>query len=42
MAKIADELCVLRAVHVDAEAHSPAVRQMHTCHTVQVRPAMGS
>ncbi|MFO0282905.1 MAG: DUF1501 domain-containing protein [Acidobacteriota bacterium] len=42
MATIADELCVLRAVHVDAEAHAPAVRQMHTGHTVQVRPAMGS
>ena len=42
MAKVADELCVLRAVHVDAEAHAPAVRQMHTGHTVQVRPSMGS
>jgi hypothetical protein len=41
-ASIADELCLLRAVHVDAEAHAPAVRQMHTGHTVQVRPAMGS
>lgn len=39
---VADELCVLRAVHVDSEAHAPAVRQMHTGHNVQVRPAMGS
>ncbi len=42
MAAIADDLCLLRAVHVDSEAHAPAVRQLHTGHTVQVRPSMGS
>lgn len=42
LATVVDELCFLRAVHVDSEAHAPAVRQMHTGHTVQVRPSMGS
>jgi hypothetical protein len=42
LADLADELCLLRAVHVDSEAHAPAVRQMHTGHNVQVRPSMGS
>lgn len=42
LAGVVDDLCVLRAVHADAEAHAPAVRQMHTGHPVQVRPSMGS
>jgi hypothetical protein len=42
MGSVADEFCVVRALHADAEAHAPAVRQMHTGHTVQPRPAMGS
>ncbi len=42
LAAVADDLCLLRAVHVDSEAHAPAVRQMHTGHSVQVRPSMGS
>lgn len=42
LAAVVDDLCVLRAVHVDSEAHAPAVRQMHTGSTVQVRPSMGS
>ncbi|MCC6586080.1 MAG: DUF1501 domain-containing protein [Bryobacterales bacterium] len=42
LGKVIDDICVLRAVHADAEAHAPAVRQMHTGHPVQVRPSMGS
>ncbi len=38
----ADELCILRGMWADSEAHAPAVRQLHTGHNVMVRPSMGS
>lgn len=42
LADVMDDICLLRAVHVDSEAHAPAVRQMHTGQNVQIRPSMGS
>jgi hypothetical protein len=42
LGKVADELCVLRAMHADSEAHAPAIRQLHTGHPIQVRPSMGA
>ena len=38
----ADDLCVLRAMEAEAEAHAPAVRLLHTGHTQLVRPSIGS
>lgn len=38
----ADDLCVLRAMEADSEAHAPAVRQLHTGATQLVRPSLGS
>lgn len=37
-----DDLCVLRAMQADSEAHAPAVRQLHTGATQLVRPSIGS
>ena len=37
-----DDLCVLRAMQADSEAHAPAVRQLHTGATQMVRPSIGS
>lgn len=42
LGKVSEELCVLNAMQADSEAHAPAVRQLHTGHTVMVRPSMGS
>ena len=42
MAKHADELCLLRAMQADSEAHAPAARQLHTGDPRLVRPSMGS
>ncbi len=42
LAGVADELCVLRAMQADSEAHAPAVRQLHTGHSTQPRPSIGS
>jgi len=39
---VADELCVLRGMQTDTEAHTTAVRQINTGAPVQVRPSMGS
>lgn len=41
-ARIVDELCILRGMHADSEAHAPAIRQLHTGHSIQVRPSMGA
>lgn len=38
----ADDLCVLRAMEADSEAHAPAVRQLHTGATQLVRPSLGA
>ncbi len=37
-----DDLCVLKAMEADSEAHAPAVRQLHTGATQLVRPSIGS
>ena len=42
MAKHADELCLLRAMQADSEAHAPAARQLHTGDPRLIRPSMGS
>jgi len=42
LATVADELCLLRAMHTDSEAHAPATLQLHTGMTIDVRPSMGS
>ena len=42
LASVADDLCLLRAVHTDNEAHAPATLQLHTGVSIDVRPSMGS
>ncbi len=42
LASVADELCLLQAVHTDNEAHAPATLQLHTGFSIDVRPSMGS
>lgn len=42
LAEVADELCLLRAMHTDNEAHAPASLQLHTGASLDVRPSMGS
>jgi len=42
LASVADDLCLLRAVQTDNEAHAPATLQMHTGFSIDVRPSMGS
>jgi hypothetical protein len=42
LATVADDLCLLRAVHTDNEAHAPAILQMHTGVSIDVRPSIGS
>lgn len=37
-----DDLCILKAMEADSEAHAPAVRQLHTGATQLVRPSIGS
>jgi hypothetical protein len=39
---VVDDICFLHGMHADSEAHAPAIRQLHTGHSVQVRPSMGS
>jgi len=39
---VADELCVLRGMQTDTEAHTTAIRQINTGAPVQVRPSMGA
>ncbi|MBM3787231.1 MAG: DUF1501 domain-containing protein [Acidobacteria bacterium] len=39
---VVDDVCFLHGMHADSEAHAPAIRQLHTGHSVQVRPSMGS
>jgi hypothetical protein len=41
-ASIADEICMLRAMHADNNQHAPASLQFHTGVTADVRPSMGS
>ena len=42
LAEVADDLCLLRAMHTDNEAHAPATLQLHTGVSIDVRPSMGS
>ncbi len=42
LASVADDICLLRAVHTDNEAHAPATLQLHTGFSIDVRPSMGS
>jgi hypothetical protein len=42
LASVVDDLCLLRAVHTDNEAHAPATLQLHTGVSIDVRPSMGS
>lgn len=39
---VVDDLCFLQGMHADSEAHAPAIRQLHTGHSIQVRPSMGA
>ncbi len=41
-ASIADEICLLRAMHAENNQHQPAALQFHTGVTADVRPSMGS
>ena len=41
-ARHADDLCVLAAMHTDAQAHETAVPMFHTGNPLQARPSMGS
>jgi hypothetical protein len=41
-ASIADDICMLRAMHADNNQHAPASLQFHTGVTADVRPSMGS
>jgi len=42
LASVADELCLLRAMHTDNKAHAPAVLQLHTGMLSNAHPSMGS
>jgi hypothetical protein len=42
LGRVVDDLCFLHGMHADSEAHAPAIRQLHTGHSIQVRPSMGS
>ena len=42
VAKHADKLCVLSAMHTDAQAHETAVPMFHTGNQLQSRPSLGS
>lgn len=42
LGRIVDDLTFLHGMHADSEAHAPAIRQLHTGHSIQVRPSMGS
>jgi len=42
IARHADDLCILRAVHADSPNHPVAIRQLHTGNLFDVVPSMGS
>ena len=42
LSKHVDDICLLKAMEADSEAHAPAVRQLHTGATQLVRPSIGS
>ena len=42
LASVADELCLLRAMSTDSDAHALAILQLHTGVSLDARPSMGS
>src|SRR5438094_894788 len=40
--KCADDLCLIRSMHTDGQAHGQAVLSLHTGHQTQLRPSMGA
>jgi hypothetical protein len=42
LAQRSDDLCVLTAMHTDAQAHETGVPMFHTGNSLQARPSMGS
>jgi len=42
VASVADDLCLLRAMHTDNKAHAPATLQFHTGTLAESLPSMGS
>jgi hypothetical protein len=42
LAKCADDLCLVRSMHTEGQAHGQAVLKLHTGSENQVRPSMGS
>ena len=42
LAGVADDLCLLRAMHTDNKAHAPATLQFHTGTLAEARPSMGA
>jgi hypothetical protein len=42
LAERADDLCVLTAVHTEAQAHETAVPMFHTGNALQARPSLGA
>ena len=42
LARVSDDLCLLRAVVADNKAHAPASLQFHTGHVTGARPSLGS
>ena len=42
LARVADDLCLLRAMHTDNKAHAPATLQFHTGTLAEELPSMGS
>ncbi len=42
LAKLADDLCVIRSMHTDVPNHEPALLQMHTGLVQPTRPSLGA
>jgi len=42
VAQHADDLCLIRSMHTDGQAHGQAVLKLHTGHETQLRPSMGA
>jgi hypothetical protein len=42
LSTVADDICLLRGMHTDSEAHAPATLQLHTGASIDVRPSMGA
>src|SRR3989442_1806980 len=42
VANFADDLCIIRSLHTNGQAHGQAIMKLHTGSENQVRPSMGS